>query len=252
LKPQTYPPATVRHYACISPSMHWLEHACFVYATCIWHVACNIYATCQDVAGTLGARTLMAVLMSTRSCADSIELDAIWKQESCKREQKRSASSPNNMWRRDGHIRRTQMHDRAYEHEIMRRFYRTWRNLALRACLTTCHDVTGTLGARKCMTVLMSTRSCADSIELGDIALASRLDAARGNQHMRCMYMQAGNKLNSSDESSRNINSVNIKFIVNIGHYLTKNMTDLNVKFKTVFPRQFANIKAYINTVFDI
>ena len=32
--------------------------------------------------------------------------------------------------------------------------------------LTTCQDVTDTLGARKFMTVLMSTRSCGDCIKL--------------------------------------------------------------------------------------
>ena len=37
------------------------------------------------------------------------------------------------------------------------------------------------------------------------LALAPRLDIERANQHMRCMYMQAGSKMNSSDESSMNI-----------------------------------------------
>ena len=37
------------------------------------------------------------------------------------------------------------------------------------------------------------------------LALVPHLDIARANQHMRCMYMQAGSKMNSSDESSRNI-----------------------------------------------
>jgi hypothetical protein len=47
------------------------------------------------------------------------------------------------------------------------------------------------------------------------LALVPHLDIARANQHMRCMYMQAGSKLESSDESSRNISKEYIIFDTN-------------------------------------
>ena len=67
--------------------------------------------------------------MSTRSCGDPIKLGAMQEQENCEREREGIASSPNNMSQHDGHAGRTEIDDRACEHEIRWRIYRTQCNL---------------------------------------------------------------------------------------------------------------------------
>ena len=141
--------------------------------------------------------------------ATSWPLKLTWEQKKSTAIVAQSAKWPaNNMSGRGGHIGRTYMRERAYEHEILRRLYRTCCDLEagkLRAWAGKYCELERKTDDKLRQRLRHDGRAWRVSRTRHYPCYRSGEVASVSGKVLRCMYMQAGSKMNSSDESSMNI-----------------------------------------------